>query len=275
MALTFTLDFENHRGPASDDRRYRANARRLLEAFDDAGVRATVFVVGELIARERELLREAADTGHELALHSDRHVPLTEEDRDGYAARVRDARAALEDVGGAPVGGYRAPVFSLTPATRWVVPALLEAGFAWSSSVLPAAHPLFGFAGAPRRAFRWPEGLLELPVPLARMLTLEVPFLGGIYLRYLPGAFVRHALRRLDPAQPAWSYVHPYDIDVQEGYYRFPGTSAAMSVLLWRRRRGTLARLRALARVATPAPPLGERVAAGEFDASPVLHDAA
>lgn len=265
MSLSFTLDFENHRTEASAERRYSDNARRLLAFFADEGVRATVFVVGELIATERDLLREAAAAGHELALHSYRHVPLTEEAPETYAARARDARLALENVAGAAVTGYRAPVFSLTPATRWVVPALLEAGFTWSSSVLPAGNPLFGYAGAPRRAFHWPEGLLELPVPLARVLTLELPFLGGIYLRYLPRAFIRRALAALDPAQPAWSYVHPYDIDAEEPYYRFPGTSAAMSWLLWRRRAGALNRLGDLARLAEAAPPLGARVSAGEF----------
>src|SRR5690554_7127094 len=48
-----------------------------------------------------------------------------------------------------PVLGYRAPTFSLVPATVWATEVLVEEGFAYSSSVLPAKNLLHGFPGAP------------------------------------------------------------------------------------------------------------------------------
>ena len=269
MDLTFTLDFENHRG--NGDGRYADNARRILDFLDERSVRATIFIVGELIDRERTLIARACDAGHEPALHSFRHVPLTAEHRDHYQARLAAAKSTLEDVSGQAVTGYRAPVFSLTAETCWVLPMLQETGIEYSSSVLPARHPLYGFANAPRRAFRWPQGLVELPVPLARFAGIDLPFLGGIYLRYLPNTVVNVLLRRLAAEQPRWSYVHPYDIDAEEPYYRFPGTSTLMSWLLWRNRKGTLAKLGCLAEAAPVGAPFAERVAAGEFSDAPVF----
>ena len=269
MDLTFTLDLENHR--SNGRAAYAENARRILDFLEARQVRATIFIVGDLAEGERPLIARACAAGHEWALHSFRHLPLTEEHRGEYAARLEAAKHMLEDVSGQAVKGYRAPIFSLTPQTCWVLPMLQELGIEYSSSVLPARHPLYGFAGAPRRAFQWPQGLVEIPVPLAHFAGLAIPFLGGIYLRYLPTPIVNACVRRLTAKQPLWSYVHPYDIDAEESYFRFPGTSALMSWLLWRNRKGTLAKLGRLAEAVSIGAPFAERVAAGEFSDAPVF----
>lgn len=268
MELTFTLDLENHRGVGSAELRYRDNARRILDFFEEHAIRTTIFIVGELVDSERELIAQASAAGHELALHSFRHTPLIAEDRDRYAERLTAAKKALEDASGRRVTGYRAPVFSLTPATTWVLPLLAEAGIEYSSSVLPARHPLYGYEHAPRRVFRWPQGVLEIPVPLARIAGAEIPFLGGIYLRYLPSSVVR-ACGGGD-GQTLWSYIHPYDVDATESYYRFPGTSLLMSLLLWRNRKGTLTKLDRLAAGAEILAPFADRISAGEFRNAPL-----
>ena len=265
MELTFTLDLENHRG---GDVRYRNNARRILDFFEEQAIHATIFIVGELVNAERELIARANAAGHELALHSFRHTPLTAENRDRYAVRLTAAKKALEDVSGRRVTGYRAPVFSLTPATTWVLPLLQEAGIEYSSSVLPARHPLYGYEQAPRSVFRWPQGLLEIPVPLARFAGTEIPFLGGIYLRYLPSVVVRAC--GASNGQTLWSYIHPYDVDATEPYFRFPGTSLLMSLLLWRNRKCTLTKLGRLAAGAEILAPFADRIAAGEFRDAPL-----
>lgn len=267
--LTFTLDLERHR--PDDPRRYADNAARILDFFAARGVRMTVFVVGELVGELAALIRHAHADGHEFALHSYTHVPLTAEDPAFYGARLAACRMQLEDLTGARVHGFRAPVFSLTPAATWVTGLLAEQGFSYSSSVLPAPHPLYGYPQAPMTPFRWPSGLLELPVPLLRLGPLHLPFLGGIYLRYLPHALIARARRALAPEVAAWSYVHPYDIDSDEGYVRFPGAGAALSVLLWRRRAVTFKRLAGLldASDGQAAPPFAKRLAqSGIVDAA-------
>lgn len=272
--LTFTLDLERHR--SDQPPRYADNAARILDFFTARGVRATVFVVGELIDSIPDLLVRAHAAGHELALHSHAHTPLTEEQPERFATRLRACRARLEDLSGAAVVGFRAPVFSLTPATTWVADVLSEQGFRYSSSVLPARHPLYGFARAPTSPFRWPSGLIELPVPLATCAGLGLPFLGGIYLRYLPPSLAQRWRHRLAAEVVPWSYVHPYDVDTSEGYFRFPGTSAPMSWLLWRRRALTFARLAGLldASGGLAAPPFAERIAHAALAHAPYFHSA-
>ena len=241
--LVVTLDLEDHRGGADGAQRYVDNAAAILDALTARGIRATVFVVGELVTSIAALIRRGADAGHEFGLHSVTHTPLAHEDPAHYAPALAAAKANLEDVTGSTVAGYRAPVFSLVAATPWVAGLLTELGFRYSSSVLPAANPLFGYPGAPTVTFRWPSGLVELPAPLAAIGPVRLPFAGGIYLRYLPAALQRRWLERLDEQTPRWAYLHPYDIDSSEGYYRFPGTTVVQSLLLWRNRRATLRKL--------------------------------
>jgi peptidoglycan-N-acetylglucosamine deacetylase len=46
----------------------------ILDALDAAGVKATFFLVGEQLMRNHAVAREAAERGHELALHGFEHV---------------------------------------------------------------------------------------------------------------------------------------------------------------------------------------------------------
>ena len=238
-----TLDLEDHRRGADPANRFIDNSARLIAFFDQKDIRATIFCVGDIVDRTREILRRAAGRGHEIGLHSVTHIPLTKVDRATYAAALRDTKMHLEDAIGQAVTGYRAPVFSLVPSTIWVTEVLAECGFAYSSSVLPAASPLYGFPGAPTEPFRWPSGVVEFPVPLAGIGRMRIPFMGGIYLRYLPMFLVMRLRKTLTPGVVPWVYVHPYDVDPHEPYFRFPGTSTLMSFALWRRRGTTMRRL--------------------------------
>jgi hypothetical protein len=147
----------------------------------------------------------------------------------------------------------------LTPGSEWAVEQIADAGFAYSSSVLPAANPLHGWPGAPRQPCRWANGLIELPCPVAGAGRLSIPFLGGIYLRYVPLALARRLLAGLGDGAAPWSYSHPYDIDPDEPFFVMPHAGWLTSRILHTRRGATLTRLESLiAAAGGTAPPLGE-----------------
>ena len=262
-AITITLDVEDHLGRYDATGRYVDNTRRILAFLRERKVRGTFFVVGRIGEVAPWLVREIVATGHEVACHSYRHVPLHRETPASFRAGTRRAKDALEQAGGVPVSGYRAPIFSLTPRTLWAVDELAGLGFHYSSSILPAPHPLHGFPGAPRTPFRWPNGLVEYPVPLAQLGPAALPFLGGIYLRYLP-AWLVYRWARAHPGEVLWTYLHPYDFDAAEPYARMPDTAAWVSLLLWLNRRGTWTKLAGLLEQGT-GKPLGELAADRAF----------
>ena len=264
-AITVTLDVEDHLGVYGATGRYVDNTRRILAFLKERQVRGTFFVVGRIGEVAPWLVREIVLAGHEVACHSLAHVPLDRETPASFRESTGRAKDALEQAGGVPVSGYRAPIFSLTPRTRWAVDALAALGFAYSSSILPARHPLYGFPGAPRSPFRWPTGLVEFPVPLARVGPVSLPYLGGIYLRVVP-AWLVHRWARARPGDLLWTYLHPYDFDADEPYTPMPDTAAWVSRLLWFNRKGTWAKLAGLLALGA-GKPLGELAADPVFAA--------
>ncbi|HXY92581.1 MAG TPA: polysaccharide deacetylase family protein [Acidimicrobiia bacterium] len=261
--LTFTLDLEDHRpaeaAPGSE--RYPDLTRQVLGFLDARGVRGTFFVVGELAEQQPDLVHEVAARGHEIGLHGWRHVPLVELDAAQLHADVTRGKNLLEDITGRAVLGFRAPIFSIVPRTRWAVDVLADAGFTYSSSVLPARSPLFGDPTLPASPFCWPNGLVELPCPVARVGSVGLPYLGGVYLRAFPGPLASLARRGFGRDHLLWIYCHPYDFDPDEPFWVVPEAGRLGSRLLWYNRRRTFAKVDALLR-GRAGTPLAERVTA-------------
>ncbi len=242
--FTFTVDVEPH-GAAP---RAAAATHRLLDLLDEAQARGTFFILDAVVRDDPDLVREVARRGHELASHGYAHRRLAQEGPARFAAGMRDARDRLGAVAGAAPRGFRAPFFSLTPEAAWAPDILSELGFAYSSSVVPAWNPLAGWPDAPRRPFLWRSGLLELPVPVARLGPLHLPFLGGMYLRWLPPWRLASlsAAWAAEATEGLWSYCHPYDLDEEEGLVHRADAGLAGSVMLWLNRGPTLPRLEGL-----------------------------
>lgn len=244
--IAFTLDLEDHLGLYNEDSRFSAITYRILDFLDELNVTGTVFGVGRLVETDPALIRAIADRGHELGCHSYRHRPLDKEQIPDFVTETRRAKDALEQCSSHVVTGYRAPVFSLVRSTIWAVEKLKDMGFVYSSSVMPAHNPLYGFPEAPRRPFLWPNGLIELPCAVACIGPLTLPYLGGIYLRYVPAVMVENLARRAKPDDLLWTYCHPYDFDADESYARMPDTNFATNMLLWLNRQRTFSKMRRL-----------------------------
>lgn len=200
---------------ASLDHRVEANTDAVLALFDEAGVKATFFTLGWVAERYPALIGRIAAAGHEVASHGWDHRRVFTMTPDQFRDDLARARAVLEDAGGQRVTGYRAPSFSIDVRTPWAHPMLAEAGYAYSSSVAPIGHDHYGWADAPRRAYRPVAGsdLIELPVTTARFFGREVTT-GGGFFRLLPAHVVRGAIRAMNAdGQPAVFYFHPWEID--------------------------------------------------------------
>ena len=240
MTTTFTLDLEDHHRPPNAAPRYPEITYKILDFLSDRGVTGTFFVLGDLAERHPELIRTVHQRGHEIGFHTYAHVPLTRENPERFRDETRRSKAFLEDLTGAEVIGFRAPIFSLTPATLWALPILQELGFRYTSSVLPLRHPLYGFPRAPQQPFRWKDfSLVEIPVPVARIGPVYMPFMGGVYMRYLPDFLLVRALRRQNTGAALWTYCHPYDFDPDEKFVVMREASALVSFVLWLNRGNT------------------------------------
>ena len=199
------------------DDRVDRNIRQILDMFDAAGVKATFFTLGWVAQRNPDTIRAIVDRGHELASHGWDHARVFTLGRDAFAADIAKTRALLEDIGGAPVRGYRAPSFSIDARTPWAHEVLAQHGYTYSSSVAPVTHDHYGWAEAPRFAFNPVAGsdLVEIPVTTAMLGSKRLAAGGGGFFRVLPYAFSRWAIRQVnrDDGRPAVFYFHPWEID--------------------------------------------------------------
>ncbi len=79
---------------------------------------------------------------------------------------------------------------------------------------------------------------------LSLWASVTLPVSGGFYVRALPYAFVKRALRTLNAAgQPAIMYVHPWELDLGQDY---PHVTARERITHYHGRRGLEAKLRSL-----------------------------
>jgi hypothetical protein len=124
-----------------------------------------------------------------------------------------------------------------------------EHGFRYSSSVVSARNPVYGWPEFGGDRPRCIDGLWELPLSLMRIPGLYVPFAAGVYLRNLPLAVIEATFRRRLAAREAIvSYVHPYDIDTDQEHFMHPelGDSRLLNWLMFRNRRDVFRRLERL-----------------------------
>ena len=196
-------------------RRIEASMARVLDLFAAAGVTGTFFTLGWIAERHGALIRRIVGSGHELASHGHWHAPVDRDNRAAFAADLRAARHALEDAAGLAVRGYRAPTFSVGPATPWAWDVLAETGHAYSSSVVPGHHDRYGDPAAPRTPHLRAGGAVwELPVTTIEIGGRCFPCAGGGLFRLLPYAVFRAAFRRAGPAaQARIFYTHPWELD--------------------------------------------------------------
>ena len=207
--------------------RVAANTDRLIDLFAEFGVHATFFTLGWVAERHPDLVRRIVAGGHELASHGLEHTRVDQQTPEIFRADLRASRAILEDVGGVAVRGYRAATFSIGPANEWAFDVLDEEGYAYSSSVYPVLHDLYGAPKASRTPFR-PRGgrLLEIPLTTVQRFGRNLPCAGGGYFRLLPYAVSAANMRRVHRRDgfPCIFYMHPWEID--PGQPRVPGLSA-------------------------------------------------
>lgn len=199
--------------------RVETNFRRLLQLFRAKGVQVTCFFLGWIAERYPQLVREAAELGHEIASHGYAHRLVYSMTQQEFYEDALRARLLLEDISGMPVCGFRAPGFSVTAAVPWFFHELEAAGYRYDSSVFPAARQHGGWVGASFDPHRVPgtKALIEFPVTTIDILGRRFCAFGGGYLRLLPNSVVLHLSRRvLSEGRPVFFYIHPREIDPQQ-----------------------------------------------------------
>lgn len=200
------------------DSRVVGNTHRLLECFHRHQVQATFFILGWVAERFPSLVRDIAALGHEVASHGFHHQLIYTLAPEQFRDDVRRAKQTIEDAGGCPVRGYRAPSFSIVRSSLWALDVLIEEGYSYDASVFPIHHDRYGIPDAPRRPHvieRTAGSIVEVPASTVRVGRANLPIAGGGYFRLLPYGFTKWGISRVNERDrdPVVFYIHPWEID--------------------------------------------------------------
>jgi polysaccharide deacetylase family protein (PEP-CTERM system associated) len=198
--------------------RVERNTERLLALFEDAGIRATFFILGWVAERHPALVRRVAALGHEVASHGYGHRLVYDLTPRSFREDIRRSKLALEAISGRPVRGYRAPSYSITPQSLWALDVLIEEGFEYDASIFPIHHDRYGIPISPRHPYpiqREHGTIIEVPGSTVRVGPYNIPIGGGGYFRILPYWWTKRGIARLnrEEQRPAVFYLHPWEID--------------------------------------------------------------
>lgn len=212
--------------------RAETSTRKIVQILDEAEVKATFFVVGELALKFPRLIREIHDAGHEIASHGWDHQPAYRLSRAAFRKDITECKNVLEQIIGSPVYGYRAPTFSVMHKTVWAIDELVDAGYTYDSSIFPVHHDRYGVPKAPTKPF-WCFGmshrkcLLEIPPLTLRSGLMNLPIAGGGYFRILPLIMMKAGiwLNRDENPSVSMLYFHPWEFDAHQPKLPITGVS--------------------------------------------------
>ena len=214
--------FESHVDKSKWDEipcRIEGNVDRILQLFDDKDVKATFFTLGWIAQRYPVMTKRIVEQGHELASHGWEHIRVTKQSPMSFREDIIRTREVLEEIGGQPVRGYRAASYSIDSSNLWALDELAEAGYRYSSSIVPIKHDLYGMPDSPRFAFKAAGGrLLEIPITTIPVFGRNINCGGGGWFRLFPYSFSRWALHQVNNKehQSGIFYFHPWEIDPEQ-----------------------------------------------------------
>lgn len=201
---------------------------RTLDLFDEFDMKATFFVVADVVDNYPGLVEEIAERGHEIGCHGLHHAtaidPDTKEplfDRGEYRERIATAKRKLEDASGQDVTGFRAPNAYVA---GWMLDVIEDLGFEYDSSV--ARNSLFNKTDSaldgvgsrpyvPEPGSLTPGGdrsLVELPWPYWKLGPVSIPTGGGPLIRLFGETVVTQGVAQSLDRGPSSFYFHPIDI---------------------------------------------------------------
>jgi len=193
------------------------NTRTCMDVLDSAGSRATFFVLTTVCEHYPDLVREISDRGHELGVHTYAHRLLYKMTKQEFIDDLEVSLQLMKSCGISSIEGFRAPYWSITKKSLWVLDVLKEYGFKYDSSIFPIHRGLYGIANAPTQPYKTKNGMIELPPATTDVLGQNFPIAGGGYLRITPKFILKYLVnKKWKRDEPSVFYCHPYEMDPKD-----------------------------------------------------------
>jgi polysaccharide deacetylase family protein (PEP-CTERM system associated) len=225
--LTFDIEdwyhFLEHRSTRNEiqwkdyEPRVRKNTTNILEFLEKHNQKATFFIIGWVAKNNPGLVKDIADAGHDIGMHSYGHQLIWQQTPDEFRQDLLRNIGVLEDQLGYKVDKFRAPGFSIKRSSLWALEILAEAGITIDASIFPAARAHGGMPSFPNN---FPclvnyKGITikEFPINYNSLAGIRTVLTGGGYFRFWPYKLIQH-YTSVSPY--IMSYFHPRDFDAMQ-----------------------------------------------------------
>jgi polysaccharide deacetylase family protein (PEP-CTERM system associated) len=193
---------------------------KILELLRTNDTYATFFMVGELLESKPELMDKILDGGHEIAFHTMYHNRL---DFMKNKQEFVDELKKFAELTSKKSKGFRAPSFSLNYSSSWAIDALVENGYQYDSSIVPAKTKLYGMPNAELKPYKITSEdleknnhngkLIEFPLLTRKFFNYSIPVAGGFFIRLLPLRWIETAIKNNENKKiPSTFYIHSWEL---------------------------------------------------------------
>ncbi len=193
---------------------------KILELLRKNDTYSTFFMVGELLEKKPELMDKILDGGHEIAFHTMYHNRL---DSMKNKQEFVDELKKFAELTSKKSKGFRAPSFSLNYSSSWAIDALVENGYQYDSSIVPAKTKLYGMPNAELKPYKITSKnleknnhggkLIEFPLLTRKFFNYSVPVAGGFFIRLLPLRWIETAIKNNESKKiPSTFYIHSWEL---------------------------------------------------------------
>lgn len=196
------------------------NTKYILNLLDEKKIKGTFFCLGKVAKKFPSLIRDIAESKHELAVHGFSHTLYDKLTKDEIFSEVSRSKKLIEDISGAEVFGHRAPAFSINYKNSYILDELVKAGYKYDSSIVPCQTNRYGWDDFPKDicnvTTQTSNNIIEVPITIGSFFNKRVPVCGGGYLRVMPYNLTNYYFKKISKIKPVILYMHPYEIDIEK-----------------------------------------------------------
>jgi polysaccharide deacetylase family protein (PEP-CTERM system associated) len=188
----------------------------FLDLLDELQIKATFFVLADVVNRNADVLREIVRRGHAIGCHGYDHELLYKKDNKQFINEVVKAQEVISETVNYNVSGYRAACFSME---RDKLDSIAKDGYQYDSSYIKfEQHPLYknldlsDFEKIDDLVYR-KDNFFEYEIPTLKIGKYSVPVSGGGYLRLFPYWIINYLIKMYAKQQSNFLlYLHPFEL---------------------------------------------------------------
>lgn len=188
----------------------------FIKIVDKHNIKASFFIVGELIQTLKKTIKNLDIQGHDIGLHSYFHKRPVVQNINEFIKDTKDTISEMKSILPNNSFGYRSPCFAID---RERLDEVIKLGIQYDASkITQKEHPLYvnldldGFEKQERDIYK-KDFFKVFEVSTIKFLGVNIPIAGGGYLRIIPWPIYIWLLKKyLKESTFINFFIHPFEL---------------------------------------------------------------